>query len=116
MLGYSPANGLPELRRTARHLLERDRGLEYADAEVAVECGAKQVDTVEPDGAFYLLPRLAAGDDLAVADALLEVGCATVPGNAFGAPGRLRLSFATDIAALEEGCRTLVDVLDEVIS
>ena len=69
---------------------------------------------MEPDGAFYLFPRLAAGDDLAAADALLEAGCATVPGSAFGAPGHLRLSFATDLAALEEGCRIIVATLDGI--
>ncbi|MEH0547514.1 aminotransferase class I/II-fold pyridoxal phosphate-dependent enzyme [Streptomyces sp. B21-105] len=206
VLGYSPANGLPELRRAVRHAVQRDRGLEYADAQVAVGCGAKQVifnaffatlrpgdevivpvpywasypdmirlcgglpvvvgcpaesgfrltpqalraaitelpqgilaerraiylrrrdaalailcqsprlDTVAPDGAFYLFPRLVTGDDLAVADALLEAGCATVPGSAFGAPDHLRLCFATDITTLQAGCRTVVAVLDEVAS
>ncbi|MFG2863562.1 aminotransferase class I/II-fold pyridoxal phosphate-dependent enzyme [Streptomyces sioyaensis] len=46
--------------------------------------------------------------------ATLEAGCATVPGSAFGAPGHLRLSFATDIATLEEGCRIVVATLDGI--
>jgi aspartate aminotransferase len=86
------------------------------DAALAILRQSPHLDTVAPDGAFYLFPRLAAGDDLAVADALLEAGCATVPGSAFGAPGHLRLSFATDITTLEAGCRTVVDILDEVAS
>ncbi|MFD5162140.1 aminotransferase class I/II-fold pyridoxal phosphate-dependent enzyme [Streptomyces hawaiiensis] len=86
------------------------------DAALAILRQSPHLDTVAPDGAFYLFPRLATGDDLAVADALLEAGCATVPGSAFGAPGHLRLSFATDITALEAGCRTVVHVLDEVAS
>lgn len=78
-------------------------------------CGrAGDLDTLEPDGAFYLLPRLAKGDDLTAANSLLEAGCATVPGSAFGAPDHLRLSFATDIATLEEGCRIIVATLDGI--
>ncbi|MCR8578722.1 pyridoxal phosphate-dependent aminotransferase [Streptomyces sp. Isolate_219] len=84
------------------------------DAALAILRQSRHLDTLEPDGAFYLLPRLATGDDLAAADTLLEAGCATVPGSAFGAPGHLRLSFATDIATLEEGCRIIVATLDGI--
>ncbi|MFI1156987.1 aminotransferase class I/II-fold pyridoxal phosphate-dependent enzyme [Streptomyces sioyaensis] len=97
-LGYAPANGIPELRRAARAILRQSRHL----------------DTPEPDGAFYLFPRLATGDDLAAADTLLEAGCATVPGSAFGAPGHLRLSFATDLATMGKGCRLIVAALDGI--
>ncbi|MFI6729101.1 pyridoxal phosphate-dependent aminotransferase [Streptomyces atratus] len=86
------------------------------DAALAILRQSRHLDTVAPDGAFYLFPRLATGDDLAVADALLEAGCATVPGSAFGAPGHLRLSFATGITTLEAGCRTVVDVLNKAAS
>ncbi|WP_264927127.1 pyridoxal phosphate-dependent aminotransferase [Streptomyces sp. A012304] len=84
------------------------------DAALAILQQSRHLDTRVPDGAFYLFPRLTAGDDLAVADALLEAGCATVPGRAFGAPGHLRLSFATDVAILEEGCRIIVATLEGI--
>lgn len=84
------------------------------DAALAILRQSRHLDTLEPDGAFYLLPRLAKGDDLTAANSLLEAGCATVPGSAFGAPGHLRLSFATDIAALEEGCRIIVATLNGI--
>ncbi|EGH99044.1 MULTISPECIES: pyridoxal phosphate-dependent aminotransferase [Pseudomonas syringae group] len=42
-LGYSPANGLPELRNAIRNAFERDRGLAYTDDEITVGCGAKQI-------------------------------------------------------------------------
>lgn len=84
------------------------------DAALAILQQSRHLDTLEPDGAFYLLPRLAKGDDLTAANSLLEAGCATVPGSAFGAPGHLRLSFATDIASLEEGCRIIVATLDGI--
>jgi aspartate aminotransferase len=98
-----PQDLLAERRETYRR--RRDVGL-------AILRRSRHLDTMEPDGAFYLFPRLATGDDLAAADALLEAGCATVPGSAFGAPGHLRLSFATDLATLEEGCRIIVATLD----
>ena len=42
-LGYTPANGIPRLRDAIRRAFQRDRGLDYADDEVTVGCGAKQV-------------------------------------------------------------------------
>jgi aspartate aminotransferase len=42
-LGYTPANGMPELRAAIRRSFARDRGLDYADNEIAVGCGGKQV-------------------------------------------------------------------------
>jgi aspartate aminotransferase len=84
------------------------------DAGIAVLRESPHLDVPEPDGAFYLFPRLTAGDDIAAADALLEAGVATVPGSAFGAPGHLRLSFATDRTTLEEGCRIIVATIEEL--
>lgn len=63
-----------------------------------------------PDGGFYLFVKLPPClDDEMTARALMSFGVATVFGSAFGAPGYLRLSFATDSAALREGCKRLVD-------
>jgi aspartate aminotransferase len=42
-LGYSPANGLAELRNAIKNAFERDRGLAYGDDEITVGCGAKQI-------------------------------------------------------------------------
>ncbi|MDT4835909.1 Aspartate aminotransferase [compost metagenome] len=82
------------------------------DAGVAILSGSPALDVTVPDGAFYLFPRLIAqSDDVGGADLLLEAGVATVPGSAFGAPGHLRLSFASDTATLEEGCRRIVKAL-----
>jgi len=71
-----------------------------------------QVDTFAPDGAFYLYadvsrhlgPGTAFADDLALATWLLEQELvATVPGTAFGTPGFLRISYATDDDSLRAG-------------
>ncbi|MFD5231253.1 hypothetical protein ACFWJ5_22485 [Streptomyces qaidamensis] len=59
-------------------------------------------------------PTAPAGSPILGADAVLGAGCADVPGSAFGAPGHLRLSFATDLATLEEGCRIIVATPDGI--
>jgi len=69
------------------------------------------VDCPACDGAFYAFPSFQGfigrmdniRDDLDLASWLLEnAGVATVPGSAFGAPGHLRLSFASSMNQLEE--------------
>ena len=60
-------------------------------------------------GAFYAFPDFSEAmaakgypDDVAMAEAILnEAGVALVPGSAFGAPGHLRLSYATSRANLD---------------
>jgi aspartate aminotransferase len=85
---------------------------ERRDAGIAALSRNRHLYVPVPDGAFYLFPRLKGhGDDIALADRLLDAGVATVPGSAFGAPGHIRLSFATDIATLVEGCRRMVAAL-----
>lgn len=69
------------------------------------------VSLIEPDGAFYCfadfgkyMGRDDLKDDLAFASWLLEEKLvATVPGSAFGAPGYLRLSFATSDENIVKG-------------
>ncbi len=67
---------------------------------------------VEPNGAFYVFIDVRkvlegtrfAGDTLALSDHLLmQHHVALVPGEAFGAPGYLRLSYATDEQSIEAG-------------
>jgi len=78
----------------------------------------------EPEGAFYAFPSLTgvlgrplaggrtAASTLELAEiALDEVKVAIVPGEAFGAPGYARLSYALADAALEEGVGRLAGLL-----
>lgn len=76
------------------------------------------VDVFPPDGAFYLYadisrhlgPGTDFADDLAFATWLLEQKLiATVPGTAFGTPGFLRISYATDDDSLRDGLARLQD-------
>ena len=76
--------------------------LERLQAIAGIKC-------LPADGTFYLLPdcreiiaRRKDADDVALAEALLAAGVALVPGSAFGAPGYLRLSFATSNEILDE--------------
>lgn len=71
------------------------------------------------DGTFYCfpdlsayLPKLGLADDVALAEYLLEQAhIALVPGSAFGAPGYLRFSCATDDAQLERALTQLKQAL-----
>ncbi|HUO35202.1 MAG TPA: pyridoxal phosphate-dependent aminotransferase [Candidatus Acidoferrum sp.] len=72
------------------------------------------VACVAPQGAFYVFPDVSAHygpampDDMAIAKQLLDrEHLAVVPGTAFGAPGHLRLSYATSMERIDEGLRRL---------
>ncbi len=68
------------------------------------------VHVTPADGTFYLFPnvkanieRLGLPDDIAFAEKLLEKeGLALVPGTAFGTPGAVRISYATDVETLRD--------------
>jgi aspartate/methionine/tyrosine aminotransferase len=80
------------------------------------------VECLEPGGAFYVFPNMAGllGRDLGgrradttmdLAALLLdEINIAIVPGEAFGAPGYARLSFALSDTNIEEGLTRLIDL------
>jgi aspartate aminotransferase len=74
----------------------------------------------EPKGAFYTFPDVSAyvgkrspegsilDDDVQLCDWLVEVGkVAVVPGSGFGAPGFVRLSYATSMKNIHEGVSRL---------
>lgn len=88
---------------------------EYSKRRDAMVAGLNRVPGIScrtPRGAFYALPDVRAicermgkgADDTALATYLLEEGrVATVPGSAFGAPGYIRLSYATSMGEIERG-------------
>lgn len=78
----------------------------------------------EPKGAFYAFPDVSAyvgkkspegsvlDDDVQLCDWLVEVGkVAVVPGSGFGAPGFVRLSYATSMENIREGVGRLAKAL-----
>ncbi len=103
-----------------REAFDRRRRLihEGLDAIEGVHC-------LEPEGAFYAFPSFAAvlgrsiagrrpTSTLELADVLLEEArVAIVPGEAFGAPGYARMSYALGDADLVEGVSRIAAVLGE---
>ena len=88
-----------------------------------------QLDQIPPppaEGGFYLyldvsahIGRTVSGRELESADdvarlLLDEAGVATVPGNAFGDPGGLRLSYGLPLERLEKGLMRIVETLDGI--
>ena len=93
---------------------------EYARRRRRIVDGLRAIPGVkceDPGGAFYAFPDISAhlGGPNGVAKTCTEatklllekVQVAAVPGEAFGAPGYLRLSYATSIERIEEGLRRL---------
>lgn len=75
--------------------------------EVGLRC-------VTPEGAFYTMVDIARyGSSMEVAEAILEGGVVTVPGNAFGSEGEgfLRVSFCADLPVLAEGVKRVAAAL-----
>ncbi len=82
--------------------------------------GLRGVRCLPGQGTFYAFPNVEGAlealegvdDDVSLAEYLLEeAGVALVPGSAFGAPGHLRLSFATGMDRLREAMERLRQVL-----
>lgn len=72
---------------------------------------------VPPTGAFYVLPDVSAyydGDDTQLClDLLKSKRLAIVPGSSFGAPGTVRISYATSLEELAEAMQKLKEFLEE---
>ena len=93
------------------------------DAIVALLGKLPNVTCVPPDGAFYVFPNVRglfgkkigkrlvkSGQD--VAEALLETArVAVVPGEAFGSPDHIRISFSCSMERIEEGMRRIGEAI-----
>ncbi|MDH5736329.1 MAG: pyridoxal phosphate-dependent aminotransferase, partial [Gammaproteobacteria bacterium] len=68
------------------------------------------VSSLASDGTFYIFPdfkqvmdKMGISDDVKLGEKLLaDAEVALVPGSAFGSPGHMRISFATDMTSLEK--------------
>lgn len=84
------------------------------------------LNCAEPDGAFYVFPEVnnyfgKKYGDHTINDSndlcmylLNEAHVSTVSGNAFGAPGNIRISFANSLDNIEEGFRRMKEHLDKL--
>jgi aspartate aminotransferase len=93
---------------------------EYARRRRRIVDGLRAIPGItceDPGGAFYAFPNISthlhgpnalAKSCTEITKLLLDkVQVAVVPGEAFGAPGYLRLSYATSIERIDEGLRRL---------
>jgi len=83
----------------------------------------KEIDGIkilESEGTFYTFPDMNniinelqdISNDIELAEFFIEeAGVAMVPGSAFGAPGCMRISFATSMENIKEGTRRIKDIL-----
>jgi aspartate aminotransferase len=103
----SPMESVAEM--LAEYTRRRERVLASVRAIPGVTC-------TEPQGAFYVFPNVAkhlgrtglAADTTTLAKQLLErAHVAVVAGEAFGAPGHLRISYATSVERIDEGIRRM---------
>jgi aspartate aminotransferase len=93
----------------------RDRVHEWLTATPAIRC-------VRPRGAFYLLPDISdllspggVRTSTQFAQALLdEVRVAVTPGEAFDAPGYIRISYATSLDQLREGAARILKFAEAI--
>jgi len=89
-----------EARKGIRDTFEKRRDhLLAALREAGLRC-------ITPDGAFYTMVDVSRyGTSMEVAEAMLDAGVVTVPGDAFGSEGEgfLRVSFCADLPVLTEG-------------
>jgi aspartate/methionine/tyrosine aminotransferase len=83
--------------------------------------GVRGVQCHEPEGAFYVFPSvvdLLGGEyptSAALAEGLLEeAGIAVVPGESFGAPGHIRLSYALSDGDLERGVTRMLAMFGSI--
>lgn len=87
----------------------RDFAVAALNRILGVECPV-------PEGTFYLFPdfsRYFGGDSVALARRLLEEAhVAVVPGEAFGWPGRIRISLTQPLGRLREAVERMAEVLE----
>lgn len=99
-----------EVLKTWRGQLQEKRDIAYGYASRLFTC-------IRPQGAFYLFPDISArlengqsAEDFA-AFLLEKTGVAVVPGEAFGADGHIRISYAVPKEMLVEGFERMVRLL-----
>ncbi|EED87452.1 aspartate aminotransferase [Thalassiosira pseudonana CCMP1335] len=115
----SQAAGVAALREVDESWLENNAEImkekrDYVLRELSKMEGVSVA--VPPNGAFYVLPDVSSyygGDDTQLClDLLKEKKLALVPGESFGAPGTVRISYATSMEELEVAMTKLREFLE----
>lgn len=114
----SQAGGVAALEKVSDEEIESNVKLlkqkrDYVLGELSTMHGVKVA--VPPKGAFYVLPDFSyyGNDDTQLClDLLQEQKLALVPGSSFGAPGTIRISYATSMEELETAMKKLRSFLE----
>lgn len=87
----------------------RDKFKERRELITSLFDSIEEVSYIKPQGAFYLFCDFSKlGESLEVAKQIInDVNVAIIPGEGFGAPGYMRLSFATSNERIEEGVKRI---------
>jgi len=116
----SQAAGVAALKDVKEEEMERNVEIMRAKRDYVIERLSKMDRVnlaVPPTGAFYVLPDVSTyydGDDTQLCLDLLEKKrLAIVPGSSFGAPGTVRISYATSLEELEIAMNKFQDFLEE---
>mmetsp|Transcript_5572 Transcript_5572/g.8319 ORF Transcript_5572/g.8319 Transcript_5572/m.8319 type:complete len:388 (+) Transcript_5572:374-1537(+) len=112
--GVAALNDVDESEMEANVKIMREKR-DYVIGELRTMEGVRLA--VPPTGAFYVLPDVSSyydGDDTQLCLDLLEKKrLALVPGTSFGAPGTVRISYATSLEELAVAMSKLREFLDE---
>ena len=113
--GIAALRGPQDTVEAMRQQFEKRR-----DLMVELVRSIPRMGCISPEGAFYVLADVKAyvsgriETDVQLAELLLEEhGVATVPGSAFGAPGHVRLSFATSEAEIRRGLQRVAGLASQ---
>jgi len=114
----SQAAGVAALNKVSDEELEKNVEVMREKRDYVLEQLASMPSVqvkVPPNGAFYVLPDVSAyGDDTELClDLLKSKKLALVPGSSFGAPGTVRISYATSMEELETAMEKLRTFLEE---
>mmetsp|Transcript_2994 Transcript_2994/g.3411 ORF Transcript_2994/g.3411 Transcript_2994/m.3411 type:complete len:481 (-) Transcript_2994:233-1675(-) len=112
--GIAALENVPESEMEANVQIMREKR-DYVIEQLKSMDGVKLA--VPPTGAFYVLPDVSAyydGDDTQLClDLLKSKRLALVPGSSFGAPGTIRISYATSLEELAVAMNKLREFLEE---
>ncbi|MCR4337944.1 MAG: pyridoxal phosphate-dependent aminotransferase [Candidatus Omnitrophica bacterium] len=81
------------------------------DLMIAALSRIPEIRCTTPDGAFYVFCDFSKlGDSEKIAKCILDdVNVAVIPGDSFGAPGYIRMSFSTSLERIEEGIKRIAE-------
>lgn len=112
----SQAAALQALKSSDKSIVDMCREFKTRrDMMMAAMDKIPQIRYIRPGGAFYLFCDFSKlGNSEVIAKRILdETNVAVIPGDGFGAPGFIRLSFSTSQARIQEGTKRITQWIEE---